>query len=234
MKLAVMQPYLFPYIGYFQMIKAVDTFVFYDDVNFMKQGWINRNRILVNGKDFMFTVPLEKPNSFWLIKNTLIHEKFYASWKTKFQMTIQQNYKKAPYFNPITAIMNQVLNQECVSISELALESVVAVSNYLGLNTTFYSSSERYENKDLERENRLVDICKNENITQYINALGGQELYSKESFKEKGIQLSFIKTLPIAYKQFNDEFVPWLSIIDVLMFNSVDEVNEMLDKYELV
>jgi hypothetical protein len=234
MKIAVMQPYLFPYIVYFQMIKAVDVFVFYDDVNFIKQGWINRNRILTNNKDFMFTVPLKKANPFYLIKDTLLNEKFYDKWNEKFQMTVRQNYKKAPYFDEVSELINNVLNTKCTSISELAIVSIVAVSKYLELKTIFYSSSNRFKNKDLERQDRLLDICKKENAKHYINALGGQELYNKESFEEKGIELSFIKTIPIEYKQFSNEFIPWLSIIDVLMFNSVENIKVMLDKYELV
>lgn len=234
MKLAIMQPYLFPYIGYFQMIKAVDKFVFYDDVNFIKQGWINRNRILLHGRDFMFTVPLEKANSFCLIKDTLINKKLYESWKFKFTQTISQNYKKAPYFDDTFSIITNVLNQNTTSISELAIESIKQVSEYLELNTLFIKSSETYNNRSLERQERLIDICKCENTTHYINAVGGMELYNKDDFKKEGIRLDFIKTLPIEYKQFNNEFVPWLSIIDVLMFNSVAEVNEMLDKYELM
>lgn len=234
MKIAVMQPYLFPYIGYFQMIKAVDFFVFYDDVTFIKQGWINRNRILVNGAPFMFTIPLEKANSYCLIKDTLINKKFYESWKKKFQMTIEQNYKKAPHFIDVSTLINTIFKNDYNSMSDLAIESIIAVSKYLGLKTEFFIASKRYNNKDLDRENRLVDICKREIATQYINALGGQELYCKESFKVKGIELSFIKTHPIEYQQFNTEFVSWLSIIDVLMFNSVDEINDMLHKYELL
>lgn len=234
MKIAVMQPYLFPYIGYFQMINAVDVFVFYDDVNFIKQGWINRNRILLNGKDFMFTVPLEKANSFSTIKDTLINEKFYESWKKKFELTVEQNYKKAPHFLKVNQLLKDVLDQKHASISKLAINSISTISNYLGIQTKFVTASESYTNKDLERQERLVAICKTENANHYINAVGGQELYTKQSFLENDIQLSFIKTLPITYKQFNEDFIPWLSIIDVLMFNSVEEVNEMLDKYELV
>ena len=234
MKIAVMQPYLFPYIGYFQMIKAVDAFVFYDDVNFIKQGWINRNRILVNGNPFMFTVPLEKANSFCLIKDTLINKKFFDSWKSKFQMTLIQNYKKAPHFSEVSMLINSVFESNQSSISNFAIESVIAFSKFLELKTKFFISSTRYENIDLERESRLLDICKKENATHYINALGGQELYIKDNFKEKGIELSFVKSNPIAYKQFDNDFVPWLSIIDVLMFNSVDEVNLMLNNYELI
>jgi len=233
MRIAVMQPYFMPYIGYYQMIKAVDKFVFYEDVNFIKQGWINRNRILLNNKDFLFTIPLEKANSFCLIRDTLINEKFYESWKHKFLQSIDQNYKKAPNFLAVNDLVQSVLDAKCKTISELAIESILATSRYLGLKTEFFVSSERYQNKDLGRQERLLDICKKENATHYINALGGQDLYDKESFKERGIVLNFIKTLPITYKQLNDEFIPWLSIIDVLMFNSVDEVHEMLDKFEL-
>ena len=233
MKVAVMQPYFMPYIGYFQMIKAVDTFVFYDDVNFIKQGWINRNRILLHHTAFLFTVPLEKATSFSLIKDTCINEKFYSSWKEKFLQSIVQNYKKAPHFEAAYSLIGLILNKNCQSISELAIESVKMVSTYLNLQTEFYVASERYQNKELEREKRLIAICKNENATNYINAVGGKELYSKEVFKENGVELEFISSKPIVYKQFKDDFIPWLSIIDVLMFNSIEEVNELLNEYEL-
>jgi hypothetical protein len=234
MKIAVMQPYLFPYIGYFQLINAVDKFVFYDDVNFIKRGWINRNRILVNNNDYMFTVPLNKISQNYTIGETNINLERFESWSDKFHQTVRQNYKKAPYFNEVSELINKVLNTKCTSISELAIASIVVVSKYLELKTVFYSSSNRFKNKDLERQDRLLDICKKENAKHYINALGGEELYNKESFKAKGIELSFIKTLPIEYKQFSNEFIPWLSIIDVLMFNSVENIKVMLDKYELI
>lgn|SRR5690554_715604 len=234
MKLAIMQPYLFPYIGYFQMIKAVDKFVFYDDVNFIKKGWINRNRILVSGKDFMFTVPLQKTSQNNLILNSYIKQEAYNEWRDKLYVTIDLNYKKAPYFDDAFRIITNVLNQNTTSISELAIESIKQVSEYLELNTLFIKSSETYNNRSLERQERLIEICKCENTTHYINAVGGMELYSKDDFKKEGIRLDFIKASPIVYKQFNNDFVPWLSIIDVLMFNSVAEVNEMLDKYELM
>lgn len=229
-----MQPYLFPYIGYFQMIKAVDKFVFYDDVNFIKQGWINRNRILLNAKDFMFTVPLQKANSFTLIKDSLINDKLYNGWKVKFQQTLNQNYKKAPFFDNVISLIHAILEKEHKSISDLAMDSVREISNYLHLKTEFIISSETYNNQGLDRLERLISICKTEHATEYINAVGGQELYSKEDFKNHGIELHFIKSQPIEYTQFKNEFVPWLSIIDVLMFNSIEEINEMLNKYELV
>lgn len=229
-----MQPYLFPYIGYFQLIKSVDIFVFYDDVNFIKKGWVNRNRILVNGKDLIFTVPLNKVSQNNLINETFINLDMFGNWKEKFVQTLLFNYKKAPYYCEVERLINSVLNKKFNTISELAIESITIISKYLQLDVKFITSSERYDNKTLEREDRLVDICVEEKASHYINALGGQELYNKESFKNKGIDLSFIKTHPIEYKQFNNEFIPWLSIIDLLMFNSIDEVNIMLAKYELV
>lgn len=234
MKLAIMQPYFFPYIGYFQLIKAVDIFVFYDDVNFIKKGWINRNKILVNNKEYLFTIPLNKISQNNTIKETDINLETFKSWKENFYKTLEYNYRKAPYYDNVIELIKTILNKDCISISELAILCVVQVSKFLSLNTKFVIASERYDNRGLQRQNRLIDICKKEDATQYINALGGQELYDKNSFKEEGIELSFIKSLPIYYQQFNSEFIPWLSIIDLLMFNSAEEVNEMLNKFELL
>lgn len=234
MKIAVMQPYIFPYIGYFQMINAVDKFVFYDDVNFIKQGWINRNKILVSGKDYLFTLPLKNASSFTLISETLINEILFEKWKLKFLQTLEQSYKKAPYFYDVFPIINKVLDGEYKTISQCAIKSIKSVSEYMGIKTEFIISSEAYQNKELERQERLIDICKQEKSNHYINALGGQELYKKEDFLKEGIQLNFIKPLPIEYKQFNNIFVPWLSIIDVLMFNDKQTVKDMLNQYTLI
>src|SRR5690606_33692977 len=234
MRIAIMQPYIFPYIGYFQMVNAVDKFVFYDDVNFIKKGWINRNRILVNGQDCMLTVPLLKASKNNHILESYLQRDTYGEWKDKLLQTLELNYKKASHFEEIFPLLKTFFEADYDTISEMAIESVKSVSRYLGLNTEFILSSETYENKGMERQERLIDICKIEKANHYINALGGQELYKKEDFKKEGIQLDFIKTQPITYKQFNNEFVPWLSIIDVLMFNSKEEIAEMLNKYELV
>lgn len=234
MTIAIMQPYLFPYIGYFQMIQTVDKFVFYDDVNFIKQGWINRNNILLNEKAFRFTVPLEKASSFTPINETQINKKQIEKWKDKFLQTLSQGYKKAPFYKEAIQPIEAVLNQQYDTISELAIESCRMVSEYLGLETEFIIASEAYDNKELKRGERIKAICKKENASHYINAPGGMDLYDKDDFLKDNIQLNFIKSKPISYEQFNNDFVPWLSIIDVLMFNSVAEVNEMLDKYELM
>src|SRR5690554_2348036 len=175
MRIAVMQPYIFPYIGYFQMIKSVDKFVFYDDVNFIKQGWVNRNKLLINGKEYLFTVPLQKATSFALIKDTLINHSLYRVWKKKLLRSIGQNYSKAPHFLKVNELLCQVLDSESSKISHLAIESVKSISTYLDLNTEFLISSEHYDNKGLERQERLIDICRKENATHYINAIGGKD-----------------------------------------------------------
>lgn len=234
MKVAVMQPYIFPYIGYFQLINAVDKFVFYDDVNFIKKGWINRNRILVNSNDFVFTVPLNKVSQNNLINETLINAENFEKWKQKFIQTLTESYKKAPFFRQTYELVDFILSKNYQTISELASESVKLISNYIGIETVFLNSSETYHNKGLEKQTRLIDICRLENANHYINALGGQELYKKEDFSKQGIKLDFIKSLPVEYKQFNEKFVPWLSIIDVMMFNSQEEIQNLLTKYELI
>lgn len=229
-----MQPYFMPYIGYFQMINAVDKFVFYDDVNFIKQGWINRNKILVNKRDFLFTVPIDNSSQNGLIKDAKINDKLFSEWKNKLIKTLYQNYKKAPHFDEVNSIIENILQSENRLISRLAINSVIAISNYLDIKTVFIIASEKYNNKELDRLKRLLDICKEENAEQYINAMGGQLLYAKEDFLVEKIQLNFIKSNPIEYKQFSDEFLPFLSIIDVLMFNPVEKVKTFLDRYELL
>ena len=235
MKLAIMQPYLFPYIGYFQLVAAVNKFVIYDDVNFIKGGWINRNNILINKKSNLFTVPLNKASSNTLINETTINLKFYNIWKVKFLRSIEQSYKKSPYFTEVYNLIENVLEiNENDLISELAVNSIKNVIDYLQLDTEICETSENYNNKTKSGQERVLDICGIEKASHYINPIGGIELYSKNTFKENGIVLNFIKSKPIIYSQFDNDFSPWLSIIDVLMFNSVSEVNKMVNQYELV
>lgn len=230
MKIAIMQPYFFPYIGYFQLINAVDKFVIYDDVNFIKNGWINRNRILINGKDNYLTVHLKDASSFKLINNVN-----FTGNRNKLIKTIQQTYIKAPYFKDVYSIIEKVLTYECNLISELAHKSIIEVLAYLNIDTEIIVSSEKLNyTKNYKNQERIIAICKELGATHYINANGGQELYNKEIFANEGIELNFIKSQEIKYKQFNNEFISWLSIIDVLMFNSKETVRQMLSMHELV
>lgn len=230
-----MQPYLFPYIGYFQLVAAVDKFVIYDDVNYIKGGWINRNNVLINKKGTLFTVPLDKASPFLLINETKINLKFYTIWKIKFLRSLEQSYKKAPFYLEIYTLVETVLEIEGNDLlSKLAINSIKTISDYLQIKTKIIETSVGYKNIDLSGQNRVLDICKIEKVSQYINPIGGMKLYSKEVFREKGVELNFIKSNTIQYNQFNNEFVPWLSIIDVLMFNTKEEVKTMLNQYELV
>lgn len=232
MKLAIMQPYIFPYIGYFQLIKAVDKFVIYDDVNFINRGWINRNRILVNGKDSLFTIPLKEASQNKLINE--IEVNWDDAWKSKWLKTLEQSYKKAPYFQQVRPIIEQTLEQEKTIFSEIIVENLKLINAYLGITTEIISSSSIYQNTELKAQTRIVDICLKEKANHYINPIGGLELYQKEVFEEQGMQLNFIKSKPVQYPQLKNDFVPWLSIIDVLMFNSVEQIQTFLDSYELV
>ena len=231
MRLAIMQPYIFPYIGYFQLINAVDKFVIFDDVNFIKKGWINRNRILQNNSANVFTVPLVKASQNRLINSIQVSNDI--KWKEKLSLTLQHSYGKAPFFNTIYKMVMSVFESEADTISELAYMSLKIVCDYLDIKIKFVFSSE-YNNKHMKGQDRIIDICLLENTTQYINAFGGKELYSPQAFQEKGIELFFVKTKPYEYKQFNNPFVSNLSIIDILMFNEKERVQELLGLYELV
>lgn len=230
MKIAIMQPYFFPYLGYFQLINCVDKFVFYDDVNFIKKGWINRNRILINGKPNYITIPLKSASQFKKINSI----EFLDSRK-RLVKTIERAYAKAPYFDMFWPYIFDTLNLLTLSISELAISSIMQVSKYLNINKTFEISSQRYgESQNLNKTERLIKICTENGAKEYINPIGGIELYNKSDFRQNGIELKFLKTNEIKYPQFKNEFVPFLSIIDTLMFNSVDKVNEFLNNYELI
>lgn len=229
-----MQPYLFPYIGYFQLINAVDKFIIYDDVNFIKQGWINRNKILVDGIAHLFTVPLNNQSSFNNINLTIINEKLYMLWVNKFLNTIRYNYQKAPYYSAVFPLLQKAFQDDEKHISTIAIKSLKLVCDYLQIFTVFELSSMKYENQHLSSQNRVLDICTKEHASNYINPIGGVDLYSQKAFLEKNIILNFIKPLKTEYVQFNKAFVPNLSIIDVLMFNDISSIKKQLNNYELV
>ncbi|MGM0589757.1 MAG: WbqC family protein [Bacteroidota bacterium] len=231
--ISVMQPYLFPYIGYFQLINKVDRFIFYDDVNFIPRGWINRNKILINGEARYLTIPCKDSS-----QNKLINEVAHGlnnKTRKKLLRKIKFTYSNAPYFEDVYPLIDSVLNIDNQYISKFAVESVKISCYYLRLDCDFKLSSDQYNNTSLDAADRLIDICKQEGIRNYINPSGGMELYSKEYFQNNGVNLQFLKSVPRSYEQFSYEFVPWLSIIDVMMFNSPEKIkNEFLNSYKLV
>jgi hypothetical protein len=232
MRIAVMQPYLFPYIGYWQLMAAVDKFVVLDDVNYIKKGWINRNNILVNGAPQLFTVPLKEVSQNKLIKDISLSDD--SSWKTKFLRTIETSYKRAPHFNDAFSVIETTVNSSESNSSAFIYNSFKIVLDYLEVNKSFEPSSAIYNNRHLKGEDKILDICRLEKATHYINPIGGTELYSREKFTGMNIKLNFIKSLPVIYRQFSEEFHPNLSMIDILMFNSKEKISGYLNEYELV
>jgi len=232
MKLAIMQPYLFPYVGYFQLLAGVDKFVFYDDVNFIKRGWINRNRLLLSGGVHYITIPLSGASAFLKINQIDVQQS--DKWRRKILTSVRHSYSKAPNFNVVYDLFSKVLLSDESRISELAKQSIIAVSKYLGLETQFVMSSSIYGNSDLNGVDRILDICQKEKASQYYNLPGGREFYDGKIFEKNGVLLHFTNPRLNTYKQFSEEFYPGLSIVDVLMFNSPEEVSNYLLKFELI
>lgn len=230
MKLAVMQPYFFPYVGYFQLLREVNKFVIYDDVSFIKRGWIHRNSILMNGEALRFTIPLQHASQSALIFET----KLFPGWQEKFLRTIRQAYIKAPFFETIFPLIEKVVMHKNITISELALSSIQMVHKYLALDVTIQPSSVQYGNRHLKGQDRILDICIQEKCTTYCNLPGGRNLYQIADFTIANINLLFVEPKQLVYKQFGYKFVPKLSIIDVLMFNDKETVIAYLDNYELI
>lgn len=230
MKIAIMQPYFLPYIGYWQLINSVDLFVVYDNIQYTKKGWINRNRFLQNGKDCLFSIPLKNDSDFLDIRDRFLSSSFD---KNKLLNQIKNAYAKAPFFlNVFPVFENIVLNNE-ENLFDYIYYSIKKICEYLKIDTKIKISSSVDINHLLKAEERVIAICKKINADNYINAIGGRELYDKSEFEKLGINLNFIKTGEICYKQFENEFIPGLSIIDVMMFNSKEKINEMLNNYEL-
>jgi hypothetical protein len=229
-----MQPYLFPYLGYFQLMHAVDRFVIYDDVAFIKQGWVNRNRMLVNGRASFFSVPVKHASSFTLIRDTAIDDgPQNRRWAEKLLKTFDNAYRRAPEFARVFPLIEAVFALKTSRVAAVAVVSLKAVADFLEIRTACVDTSSVYGNAHLKGEERVVAICRAESATEYVNAIGGRDLYSRERFEAAGVRLRFIEPRPIEYRQFKDPFVPWLSIIDVLMFNPRDEVRGMLDACDL-
>jgi hypothetical protein len=230
MKLAIMQPYFFPYIGYFQLIHAVDKFIFYDDVNFIKNGWINRNRILLNGESHFLTVQLKEASSYKIINDVQ-----FTDNRLKLVKTLEQAYKKAPFFNLVMPFLFDCLTVKTSKISDLAQYSVIQTCKYLDIERQFEQSSTSYSStKGLEKAERLKQICLINKSDQYYNPVGGQTIYTRNDFLNQNISLFFVESLTTEYKQYGFDFVPSLSIIDVLMFVERESIKTMLDHYRLL
>lgn len=232
MKLAIMQPYFFPYLGYFQLIDAVDKFVFLDDVNFIRKGWVNRNRILVNGNTHLFTLPIKGASQNIAI-NALELNNEPNSWSRKLIETVRQSYKKSPYQEDGIGLLERVLGDAEKGLASICRSSIREVLDYLGMSKDFVFTSAIYDNQSLKGDKRILDICQREGATMYINLPGGRELYDSEVFLKDKIELRFISSEFPEYAQFSQDFVPGLSILDIVMNCSKDQIRSMMTRYTL-
>ncbi|MBF0760405.1 WbqC family protein [Dysgonomonas mossii] len=231
MILGIMQPYFMPYIGYFQLLNAVDKYVIYDNAKYTKKGWINRNRILQNNKDTLISISVEKDSDYLDIKDRSVADSFD---KKKLINQIRESYRKAPYFEQVIPIVEDIINYEEKNLFLYIYNSIKEVCKYLNIHTEIIISSTIDIDQTLAGQDRVIAICKTLGAKDYYNAIGGQELYHPKDFEKKGVSLRFLSSNLVAYKQFNNDFIPWLSIIDVMMFNSLAETQDMLNEYKLI
>ncbi len=229
---AVMQPYFFPYVGYFQLMAAVDVFVVYDNIQYTKQGWINRNRILRDGEAALLSLPLKKASDYLDVRERELAASFR---RDKMLNQIRASYRRAPYFEATFSLIEAVVRYDDNNLFRFLHHSITRICEYLGLATVMRISSQIAIDHGLRSQEKVIALCGALGAATYVNAIGGVELYSREAFRARGIDLKFIRSLPFEYPQFGGEFVPSLSIIDVLMFNTLETVRARVAKgHELI
>lgn len=226
------QPYFIPYIGYWQLINAVDVFIISDDYNYINGGWINRNRILEKGQPRYFNIEISHASSNKKINELSISAEIFN--KDKKLMQLRNVYRRAPYFSEGYTLMQEIFDYKELNLANFLENSIKIICDYLEIQTKFVRSSSIPNNCELKKEYKIFDQCEYVGADIYINAIGGQKMYSFDQFKQQGIRLGFIQTDHIKYKQLWYDFVPDLSIIDVIMFNSKAEIKKMLQQYTVV
>lgn len=229
MKLGIMQPYFMPYIGYFQLMKAVDKYIVYDDVNYIKGGWVSRNNILVNGEKKLFTISLKGASPNKLFNEIEIGDDF-----RKLMKTLQMNYSKASHYTETMNLLEKIISYPEKQLALFIANSFREILSYLSINTEIILSSDLLKDCSLKGKDKVLHICHILNADTYYNAIGGQNLYDKNEFMDKKVKLFFLETQIKEYPQQSQNFIPFLSMIDVLMNNSVEEINLLLDSYNLL
>lgn len=230
--LAVMQPYVFPYLGYFHLLAASDRFIFYDDVNYRPRTWMNRNRILVQGAPHTFTVPVSGGSQNAAVG--AVHVAIDDRWRRKFFATLRQAYVGAPGFRRVSELLDAVLSVREDSLADVAIESITSVLALLGRPLAFERSSTfSPESVDLGRAERLAHLTLASGCDTYVNLPSGRALYDAEQFRSLGVELCFIRSRPVAYDQPGGGFVADLSIIDALMWAPVERVAAWLDAFDV-
>jgi hypothetical protein len=227
MRLAIMQPYFLPYIGYFQLMSAVDKFVLLDDVNFINRGWINRNRIAVNGEPNWMTLPLIKASQNRLINEIKIFED--PSWKRKVLRTVELSYRQAPYFAQVLPLFSEILEEARGPLAIFLHYQLARMAAYIGLDVRIEKTSSVYPKEGRTGQDRILDICGREGADSYLNLRGGRDLYDPAAFSALGIELLFVESNFEAMKlQHGADEGPYLSILDLVMFNSPATVRDAI------
>ena len=221
MRVAIMQPYFFPYIGYFQLLASVDVFILYDNIKYTKKGWINRNRMLRNGQDTMFSLPLKSASDFQDICDRELAATFD---RDKLVGQFREAYQRAPYFEQTFELIERVIRHEDANLFCYLYNSLIQTCKHLGIGTKIRLSSQVAIDHTLKNQEKVLALCESMGADVYVNAIGGVELYSRDLFRQNRIELKFLQSRPFEYSQFGAAFVPWLSIIDVMMFNSTDAI----------
>ena len=233
MTLGIMQPYFFPYIGYFSLIQAVDQFILFDEVQFIRHGWIERNRILSTQKEPIYIrVPLVKKSRDTKIIDMELNQEL--NWKEKILSQLN-GYRKAPHYSTVRSLIEDSITYSGTKIIELNKITLSSVCEYLDINTEIVVWSEMgISIEDVnEPDEWALNISKSLNATHYINPENGESFFSRKKFNDAGIEINFLKSRIKPYKQNSDKYIPYLSIIDTLMYCSKDEVKEKLLEFEL-
>ena len=230
--LGMMQPYFFPYLGYWQLMNLVDEYIIYDDVNFIKRGWIHRNRIKMNQGAVQFSISIRKVS-----QNKKINELYLNmndDSRDKLLLTFQCAYSKAPYYEEVAALLKDILYCGKENLAAFLAYANRKTAEYMGITTKILSATEMGLDHRHHGQDRILDVCKDRGIERYIIAIGGKELYDQESFSKINCELKFLRMdEDIHYPQGKGTFLPSLSILDVLVYNSQEEVKDLLARYRL-
>lgn len=227
-----MQPYFFPYVGYFQLIGAVDLFIVYDNIKYTKKGWINRNRMLQGGNDVMFSLPLRSDSDALDVRDRALAANFDPN---KLLNQLRGAYDRAPHFADVFPMVERAVRHDDSNLFGFLNYALACACGHLGLTTPMRASSGIDIDHGLKNQDKVIALSKAVGATAYVNAIGGLALYDRAAFRQQGLDLKFIRAKPFEYAQFGDSFVPWLSIIDVLMFNPLDTVRTTVSShYEMV
>ncbi|MBT8765796.1 WbqC family protein [Metapseudomonas boanensis] len=230
--IAMMQPYLFPYLGYFQLIAASDLFVLGDDLQYVKGSWVNRNRILVNGEPKFITFPLKKDCHTLNINQRYLSGDIQGELSRIIRM-ITLSYSRAPFFSEVLPWLEQVMRFPQINLARYAENAIRETCAYLHITTPILRSSDLHLPPPVDHQDRVIQTMEVLGGNSYINPIGGLGLYSPDYFMSRGIKLNFHRIDEIEYKQLTKPFVANLSIIDLLMFNGVDQIQNMLKRFSL-